>query len=66
MIAIIWGICDYLSDCWHDYKIRYEYKHTKGNRRKWEIVTTLLWKEGNLWHYIRQRRIAKRVKKIRK
>lgn len=66
MKAIILGICDYLYDCWHDYKIRYEYKYTKDKRRKWEIATTLLWKEGNLWQYIRQHRIAKRVKKIRK
>lgn len=64
MKAIIWGICDYLSDCWHDYKVHNGYLD---DHEKWCISYRLTkWKEGNLWHYIRQRRISKRVKKIRK
>lgn len=51
MKVIILGFCDYLKDWWRDIG-GYPYSPRQ--------------KEGNLWHYIRQRRIAKRVKKIRK
>lgn len=51
MKAIILGIYDYLKDWWHDLPLYYPDSK---------------WKEGNIWHYIRQRRIAAMVKKERK
>lgn len=73
----IWlGIKDYCKDCWHDWLVArlkkfgcviYDYmpaKHTELVSGYLEPVMT--WKEGNLWHYIRQRKIANKVKKERK
>lgn len=49
----ILGIKDYCKDCWHDWL----------NKRLLKVESTRiqgvwLWKEGNVWHYIRQRKIA--------
>lgn len=56
----IWlGIKDYCKDCWHDWLI------TKlVNMYEEETVKVdWLWKEGNLWYYIQQRKIAKKERK---
>jgi hypothetical protein len=63
----IWlGIKDYFKDCWHDFLFRNLCKFYKkcviffisdGTGVRNDLS---FWKEGNLWHYIQQRRIAKR------
>lgn len=55
MKEIILGIKDYMHDCRHD----------KGYSNKTPRPEYLNWKEGNVWHYIRQRRIAKAIKNRR-
>ena len=65
---VINGIRDYIKDCWHDWLLNrlqdiypnatiYFYDH--GYDADFE---TRHWKEGSVWYYIRQRRIAKRMK----
>ena len=61
----IWfGIKDYCKDVWHDFLFRNLQKHYKGRTITFTSIETgrLLnmtsWKEGNLWHYISQRRYA--------
>ena len=61
----IWlGFRDYIRDCWHDWLLDrlqatypnatiYFYDHGYD-----ADIETRHWKEGNLWHYIRQRKIA--------
>lgn len=58
MKEIILGIKDYCKDCWHDWLMHRLIKTypDENIREEW------LWKEGNLWHYIRQRKIAKERK----
>lgn len=65
----IWlGIKDYCKDCWHDFLLRNLQKYYEGRPIKFISIATDrlldmgLWKEGNLWHYIKQRRLAKRSK----
>lgn len=69
MKYILQGIKDYCKDCWHDFLFRNLQKHYKGRPIKFTSVATgrllniTIWKEGNLWHYIQQRRIANKRKK---
>ena len=57
MKEIFLGIKDYCKDCWHDWLI------TKlVNLHKETVKVEWLWKEGSAWHYIRQRKIAKKRK----
>lgn len=68
----IWlGIKDYCKDVWHDWLLDrlqasypnatiYFYDH--GYDANFE---TCHWKEGNLWHYIQQRKAAKLLKEIK-
>lgn len=65
----IWlGIKDWVKDCWHDWLwLRLEKLYTDPD---WIITyykpceekfcETVSWKEGSVWFYIKQRRIAKR------
>lgn len=68
----IWlGIKDYCKDCWHDWLLKHINRFPecqvyvasyKGDNTK-EIHYVLwdrFWKEGSVWFYIKQRRIAKR------
>lgn len=66
MKSVLLGIKDYCKDCWHDWLL---YKLIRFYKRKlfyWQsgLCPIVGLKEGNLWHYIQQRRIAnKREKK---
>lgn len=61
----IWlGIKDYSKDCWHDWLIQ-RIKKVYGSKDLMfyndyaEVYMYIIdWKEGNLWYYIQQRRIA--------
>ena len=53
------GIKDYIKDCWHDWLIRRLFKLFYKNKPH---KLPDLWKEGSVWHYIRQRKIAKKIK----
>lgn len=57
MKYIILGIKDYCKDCWHDY---IECKWAKLHRTELSrnVNRWWKWKEGNIWHYIRQRKFA--------
>lgn len=66
MKHITQGISDYLHDCWHDFLVKHISKHyafieardhTMGD---WYPIHK--WKEGSVWHYIKQRKIAKKEK----
>lgn len=65
---VINGIRDYIKDCWHDWHLHYiersignEPLFSMGDKsNEWNAMID--WKEGSVWHYIRQRRIAKRMK----
>lgn len=65
MKAIILGVCDYLKDWWHDAVTIRIWRWQEKKDTGWVLGRYVMWKEGNLWYYIRQRRIAKRVKKRR-
>lgn len=66
MKEIILGTKDYIKDCWHDWLLKRIRKHyflieAKDNPRgDWYPLCE--WKEGNVWHYIRQRQIVKTIK----
>lgn len=49
------GIKDYCEDCWHDWLLD-RLRATYPNDADFDVRH---WKEGNLRHYIHQRRIAK-------
>lgn len=62
MKYIILGIKDWCKDTWHDFLVKHisEYyvfievrTHTKDD---WYPIHK--WKEGSVWHYIKQRKIA--------
>ena len=68
MKAIILGIKDYIKDCWHDWHLHCVEKSI-GNQPVFFMskaedawVAKTDWKEGSVWHYIKQRRLAKRKK----
>lgn len=74
MMKYIWlGIKDYCKDCWHDWLANrlkkfgckiYDYQPAKNtNLVSGYMIPFVSWKEGNLWHYIQNRRIATRRKK---
>lgn len=63
---ILNGIHDYVKDCYHDQMMRdakelgcvlYD-KVTKKKSNGMHIVATA-WKEGSMWHYIKQRKLSK-------
>lgn len=66
----IWlGTKDYIKDIWHDWLRRRVMAYggkvmdcaRNGGSKFWTESDS--WKEGNLWHYIQQRRIAKQMRK---
>ena len=68
----IWlGIKDYYKDCLHDWHLRRLEKmygdmpmfYTAEDEDAW--IAVIDWKEGSLWYYINQRKIAKRSKNAR-
>lgn len=69
MKEIILGIKDYIKDCQHDWLVRQIKKYYFLVESKDETdgywYPLHSWKEGNVWHYIRQRRIAKTIKNRR-
>lgn len=64
----IWlGIKDYCKDCWHDFLLEHLFRCYKkcviyfiSNQTgiRHELA---FWKEGSVWHYIQQRKIAKKI-----
>lgn len=66
----IWfGIKDYCKDCWHDFWFRFWNSLWDFSRRRtfkcydWGNNKGHYTKEGNLWFYIQNRRIATKRKK---
>lgn len=66
MKEMILGIKDYLGDCWHDYVLIPRYEREQMRDDGWVLGEYVTRKEGSVWHYIKNRRIAKKVKAIRK
>ena len=69
----IWlGIKDYCKDVWHDFWFKFWNGLWDFARKRtfrtfcWSRNEALLVKEGSVWHYIRQRRIAKKDEKRRR
>ena len=64
MKCLWFGIKDYCKDCWHDFWFKFWNALWDFTRRRtckcyvWRKNEGLLVKEGNLWHYIQQRRFA--------
>lgn len=70
MWYILLGIKDYCKDCWHDWLLKrvlayggrvYDKCYNLGSKNKPYWGLACLWKEGTVWHYIKQRRIAKKI-----
>lgn len=68
----IWlGIKDYCRDCWHDFWFKFWNALWTFTQRRtckcyvWRNSEGLLVKEGNLWHYIQQRKATKLLKEIK-
>ena len=63
----IWlGIKDYSKDVYHDWLVRqYKRFYTK---REWldeKVNKPIQWKEGSVWHYIRQRKMSYKTQDAR-
>ena len=65
MKDIILGIKDYCKDCWHDWLVRrvsayggQVMERCSYNRKNYRWEKACYWKEGSVWHYIRQRKFA--------
>lgn len=64
MKHIILGITDYTKDCWHDFWYWFWgglwgiAEHRATRCYIWRYNDGLYTKEGSVWHYIRQRKIA--------
>lgn len=71
--SILLGIQDYMKDCFHDRvaadaemmgcRLYEKVTYFDGNKTFNRWVSTVTWKEGNIWHYIRQRLYARKNKK---
>lgn len=67
---VLKGIRDYTRDCWHDFWFWFWDKlYDFSNARcvkcyVWEKNEGYYTKEGSVWYYIRQRKIAKRMKHV--
>jgi len=68
----IWlGIKDYCKDCWHDFWYWFwDALWTWTNKRcvkcyVWKKNEGCYTKEGSVWHYIQQRKIAKQIKDVK-
>lgn len=67
MKYIILGIKDYCKDCWHDWLRNRIFALYKGEKIVVSVshktyIHLMTWKEGSVWYYIQQRKIAKKVK----
>ena len=68
-MSYIWlGIKDYCKDCWHDWLRNrlfafYKTPFTEIRVSDKRYVHIMPWKEGSVWHYIKQRKIATKVMK---
>ena len=66
------GFCDYCKDCWHDFWFWFwnsldDYvSHRLHHTYCWQKNEGCYTKEGNLQHYIKQRKIGNKIKKERK
>lgn len=64
--SIILGTKDYIKDCWHDWLYhRLSKTHTNATIYFLNLgcdIKETTWKEGSIWHYIRQRRLAGKYK----
>lgn len=64
MKYILQGIKDYCKDCWHDFLFRHLQKFYKKcpiyfiSNQTGVRLDIEFWKEGSVWHYIKQRKIA--------
>lgn len=67
---IIQGIYDYIKDCYHDHLMQeaknigcvlYD-KVTKYKQNTMHVPANH-WKEGSVWYYINQRKLAKKIKR---
>ena len=71
MAYILQGIGDYIKDWWHDLWFWFWDKIDNFVTRRlhhtycWRHNEALYTKEGNLWHYIQQRKAAKLLKEIK-
>ena len=69
MKYIFLGIKDYCKDCWHDFLLEHLFRFYKRcpikfiSNQTGALLDMTFWKEGNLWHYIKQRKIANKLKK---
>ena len=67
MKYMIQGIRDYIKDRRHDrmYEaITREYDQwMRDGHKYYAVIPAGEWKEGSVWHYIKQRKIATKVKK---
>lgn len=65
---VIDGIRDYIKDCRHDRLCEVaarEYDQwAEIEGRHYIVIPCGTWKEGSVWHYIMQRKIAKRMKHV--
>ena len=73
MSYVIKGLYDYLKDCHHDRLVEDAmdlncilYEKAKDVKGKEKLIPSFYWKEGNLWHYIKQRKIAKKAKNAKR
>lgn len=70
MKDIFLGVKDYCKDCWHDWlrnrvvayggKV-YDRCYNLGDENKPYWALSCSWKEGSVWHYIRQRKMANKI-----
>lgn len=67
---IIQGIYDYIKDCYHDHLMQeaknigcvlYD-KVTKYKQNTMHVPANH-WKEGSVWYYINQRKVAKKIQR---
>lgn len=68
MKHVLQGIGDYVKDCWHDFLFEHLQRFYDTQLRclckECEMNVNLFsWKEGSVWHYIRQRKIENCRKK---
>lgn len=61
-----WGVCDYVNDVRHDRDLERRRNATDPNNvNNWYAYNAwrrdFFFKEGNVWHYIRQRLVKRRL-----
>lgn len=74
MKSIFLGIKDWMKDNWHDWLLKRLDKFYPTSRLYVEETASgsdafypiFYYREGSIWHYIQQRKIAKKSKKVKK